>query len=153
MINAKILHELCEAFILGAPNYRPELPIEVQLQNNILDINLPRQCGKTRVAARLALEYADVIIVPANRHMARHGYSGISKEQLYSHIKLKEREVGTKYCSLENKIIILDESLPLISPEEILRNYLRYPHGSNRTVGDLVWQAPKIIALGTRYRL
>lgn len=153
MINENIiLYALCKQFIVELPKINPQTSLRLQLNNNILDINLPRQCGKTGVARRLALEYSNVIIVSPNRHMARVGYPSVPSNQIVNHTKMKEEEMGTRFCSLENKVFILDESLPFITPEDILENYLRYPH-QNRSWEDLVWQAPKIIALGTRYNL
>ena len=153
MISQKALYDLCESFIDNRPKLNPSLSLAQMLQgSNILDINVPRACGKTNVVIELSLAYPNTIIIPANRNMLRGGYNPIPKDRLINHTEILESYIiGTRMCPLECKIIIIDDC-PKITPENILLEYLRYPH-QNRSLEDLVWQAPKVIALGTRYKL
>lgn len=153
MINQKILYDLCESFIKSSPKPNLGLSLELALQDsNILDINLPRACGKTNVATEIALAYPSAIIVPANRCMLRGGYYPLSKDRLVSHTQILESYIrGITPCPFENRIIILDDCTK-VTPEDIIREYIIYPH-HNRTPKDLIWRAPKVIALGTRYKL
>jgi hypothetical protein len=155
MINQSALYKLCISFINSVPNLSPEVPMHLALQSaNILDINLPRGCGKSRVATKIVMEYeGTAIIIPPNRNRLRQGYPDLKRRSsLVSHTDIIGTNVlGSKVSPLEGKIIIIDDCTS-ISPEEILHEYLAYPH-QNRDWMNLRWQAPKIISLGTRYKL